>query len=208
MADLTTESYKIVLEIAKDKNWLDYLALYAPSIVALGSIVLTGYIYKNQNKNNIKESIIRDDISRLYLAADYFFEFSDAAGLFISIKKYHYHRIANDQPIDEEFEERLRINSKALADSFSKLHHSTFMLSSLGFKDLADKIEKHSRKVVLLRAKTFNVAEKLEKQAITKIAIVKLEKEFEREQKKLASEKDEYVQEIIASKKLLLSRKI
>lgn len=208
MIDLTTEEIKSIIELVKEKTWLDYLVLYAPSTVALASLALTGYMFNNQNKKNINEALVRDDIARLYQAADHFFEFSDAAGLFISIKKYHYHRIANDKPIDEEFEERLKTNSKALAESFSKLHQSTFMLSSLGFKDLADKIEKHSRKVVLLRAKTFNVAEKLEKKAITKIAIAKLEKEFEREQKNLASEKDEYVQEIIASKKLLLSRKV
>ncbi|TMX64589.1 hypothetical protein [Vibrio rotiferianus] len=206
MLDLTTEEIKSIIELVKEKNWLDYLVLYAPSAVALASLALTGYMFKNQNKKNIDEALVRDDIARLYQAADHFFEFSDAAGLFLSIKKYHYHRIANDKLIDDEFEERLKINSKALAESFSKLHQSTFMLSSLGFKELADKIEKHSRKVVSLRAKTFDVAEKLEKNAITKIAIVKLEKEFEREQKKLASEKDEYVQEIIASKKLLLSR--
>lgn len=206
MTDLTTADIKSIIEIVKDKNCLDYLLLYAPSIVALGSLVLTGYIYKNQNKNNIKESIIRDDISRLYLAADYFFEFSDAAGLFLSIKKYHYHRLANNKIIDDEFKERLELNSKALADSFTKLHHATFILSSLGFEELAEKIEKHSRQVVSLRAKTYDVAEKLEKNRITKLMIAKLEKEFEREQKKLAEEKDMYIQEIIASKNLLLSR--
>lgn len=206
MTDLTSEDIKNIIELVKEKSWLDYLALYAPSVVALSSIVLTGYMFKNQNKKNINESLVRDDIVRLYKAADYFFEFSDAAGLFLSIKKYHYHRIANNKPVDDEFKQRLNVNSKALADSFAKLHRATFMLSSLGFKNLADKLENHSKKVVKLRAKTFDIADEMDKKTISQMQFVKLEKEFEREQKKLATEKDIYIQEIIASKALLLSR--
>ncbi|TCV59537.1 hypothetical protein EDB74_111162 [Vibrio crassostreae] len=205
MTDLTAEDIKNIIDLVKEKNWLDYMVLYAPSAVALGSIILTGYIFKNQNKKNINESLIRDDISRLYQAADHFFEFSDAAGLFLSIKKYHYHRIANNKPIDDEFKQRLEMNSKALADSFAKLHKATFMLSSLGFKELADKLETHSKQVVSLRAKTFDIADKIDKKKVSQLQIAKLEKEFEREQKKLAKEKQSYVQEIIASKNKLLS---
>lgn len=205
MTDLTAEDIKNIIDLVKEKNWLDYMVLYAPSAVALGSIILTGYIFKNQNKKNINESLIRDDIARLYQAADHFFEFSDAAGLFLSIKKYHYHRIASNKPIDDEFKQRLEVNSKALADSFAKLHQATFMLSSLGFKELADKLEAHSKQVVSLRAKTFDIADKIDKKKVSQLQIAKLEKEFEREQKKLAKEKQSYVQEIIASKKKLLS---
>lgn len=207
MTDLTAQDIKNIIDLVKEKNWLDYMVLYAPSAVALGSIILTGYIFKNQNKKNINESLIRDDIARLYQAADHFFEFSDAAGSFISYKKYHYQRIACGHDIDEGFLEGLKLKSKRLADSFTNLHQATFMLSSLGFKDLADRLEAHRERIVTLRSKTFAIEDKLKGKQISTLQVAKLEKEFEREQKKLAKEKEMYVQEIIASKEQLLSKK-
>ncbi|OBT07561.1 MULTISPECIES: hypothetical protein [Vibrio] len=205
MTDLTTEDIKSIIELVKEKSWLDYLVLYAPSVIALSSIALTGYMFKNQNKKNINESLVRDDIARLYQAADHFFEFSDAAGSFISYKKYHYQRIARGYDIDEGFLEGLKLKSKVLADSFTNLHQATFMLSSLGFKELADKLEAHRERVVALRSKTFSIEEKLKNGRISTLQATKLEKEFESEQKKLTKEKEKYVQDIIDCKEELVS---
>lgn len=205
MTDLTIEEVKSIIELVKDKSWLDYLALCAPSVVALGSIVLTGYMFKNQNKKNINESLVRDDIARLYQAADHFFEFSDAAGSFVSYKKYHYQRISRGSTIDEDFLEGLKLKSKLLANSFTNLHQATFMLSSLGFKELADKLEAHRERVVSLRSKTFAIEEKLTKGQVSTLQVAKMEKEFEREQKRLAQEKEKYIQDILDCKEKLLS---
>lgn len=202
MYNVNYEKIEQIVKLAVDTSVSDYLIQALPSIVAIVSLLLSGYIYKQQSKKNIAESIVRDDIARLYEAADNFFEFSDAASAFFSYKKYEYKRLIKDQEIDKEFLAHIRAKNEKLQDSFSNVHRAAFMLSSLGNDDLAEKLVLHHDEIVDLRAKIFEFEQSDE----DKVSIEEFTVLISARKNKFAEEKKQYTKSILAYKTELIGK--
>lgn len=157
-ADYTEISKIVLLAVNKftDRGFFDYFAIILPSLITIIALLQSVYFYRQSTSLQSKQYIAEKELTRFYDALDCFFSFSDKAGLFFSLKKYEYSRIANKKQIENSFRAKIDDANSSVTDSFKDVEKTIFILHSIGLDELADEVNVYKTSIVSFRSTVIN----------------------------------------------------
>ncbi|BBB31495.1 hypothetical protein [Neptunomonas japonica] len=195
MTELTYEQLKEIVSIASEKGLFDIVTVAAPSVVALFAVWVSYLTVKRHSVHVTNEKVIEKDVEKLYEAADCFFEYSDAVGLFFSMQEKRFRRVIALDPDDEGFAHKVNEATGAVYSNFSKIHKTSFLLKALGQKEVADLVDAYRSQSIILRKSVYELSQAPSEEAIKSFLV-----NIAAERSNLEAMKNECLEEIAACK--------
>ncbi|QUE77467.1 hypothetical protein [Stutzerimonas stutzeri] len=201
MLDLDFNQLRILVNEATQKTYIDYILAASQIAVPLAAILLSYGTIRSHARRVTIEKLAEQDVSRLFLSADYFFQYSDNINLFFFLHMKLLDKYAKNQPTSSSFESKWIAASEAVYENIANVRKASFMLSSLGEASLAEKIDLYRDSSTNLRKKIFDFAEQHVVNQTTEIE--KFVIEIEAQKKALSSIQEEILLEIVAANRRL-----
>jgi hypothetical protein len=161
--DLNYDQISNLIDLASNKDIYDWVTLLLPNFITITTIITSYYYFTKQAKQITLERIIEKEVDRLYEAADLFFSYSNAVGLYFSMSEKEFHRIATDKEMEESFTEKLKESSGNVYNSFANMHKAEFIMNSLGETTIAVKLKKYRESTIEYRESIFKILESYRK---------------------------------------------
>jgi len=141
MNEITPDHIKLLVEAITNKSIADYIPIFLSSAAPLVAVGMSYFYFRKQHIQSARGRVIEREIDRLFEAADHFFEYSDAIGLYLGMLAIKADYLSNDKDVPPNVQKRTLEATENVFPLINSAFKSEFFLRSLGANEIAVKVD-------------------------------------------------------------------